>query len=190
VGVTDVRVEGENVLGKWRDSLERYYDGKGRTVAERFANCKDEREHIVQFTRRFGPLTPDPGQQGPRLRSFTFSLESWRRNQWEFRKSWAGMQQHGGAEITQLLEMGHAEIQKGWLHFGCGSLWDFMTLELLGRLGKLRFCRRPGCAHPYFIAQHGKEQYCSTDCANWAQSKWKKQWHEAQRQKKLNTKRR
>jgi hypothetical protein len=90
-----------------------------------------------------------------------------------------------GADVTRLLELGQAEIRNRWLHFGCGSLFDFMLLELLSNREKLRFCRRPGCAHPYFIAQHGKEQYCSTDCANWAQSKWKKQWHQEQRQKRL-----
>ena len=181
-GVADVRVEGENVIGKWRDPLQRYYGDRGATLAERYANWGWESEQIVQFTKKYGPLSPGPYNSGSL--EFTFSLESWTRNQWEFRKLCASIRR-GHTVNTQLLEIPQVEIQKNWLHFGCGSLWDFMTLELLSNREKLRFCKRPECDHPYFTAQHGKEQYCSTDCANWAQSEWKKQWHETQRQRRL-----
>jgi hypothetical protein len=184
VGVAKVQVEGENVIGKWRDPLQRYYGEVGKTVAERFANWGWEANQIVEFTRKYGPLTQRPYQRAHGSHEFSFSLESWTHNQWELLKLWASMR-HGGAEITRLLELGQAEMRNGWLHFGCGSLFDFMLLELLNKREKLRFCRRPECGHPHFIAQHGKEEYCSTDCANWAQSKWKKEWHKVQRQKRL-----
>ena len=180
-GVANVRVEGENVIGKWAASWHRYYGERGATLAERFANWGRKHERILEFTKRHGPLTHSPYHQPL---EFSFSLESWTRNQWEFRKLWASMQQ-GRIGRTQQLEVGLVEIRNGWLHFGCGSLWDFMTIELLRKPEKLRFCKRADCDHRYFTAQHGKEQYCSTDCANWAQSKWKKQWHETQRQKRL-----
>ena len=183
VGVADVRVEGENVIGKWRDPLQRYYSERGTTLAERFANWGWESGRIVEFTKAYGPLAPGPYQCADLKLEFSFSRESWRRNQWEFRKLWASIRQ-GGTLNTQLMEVPQVQIRRNWLHFGCGSLWDFMTLEMLNKREKLRFCKRPGCSHPHFKAQHGKEQYCSAKCANWAQSEWKRQWHEAQRQKR------
>ncbi len=181
VGVAEIRVEGQKVIGEWRDPLQRHYGERGITVAERFVNCGWEPEQIVKFTEKYGPLSSSSHDGS---REFSFPVESWRSNQWEFRKLWASIQ-HGGTLRTQLLEVGQIEIRKDWLHFKCGSLWDFMTLELLSKREKVRFCRRPECDHPYFTAQHGKEQYCSTNCANWAQSEWKRQWHETQRQKRL-----
>lgn len=180
VGVAEVRLEGENVIGRWSDPWQRHYWERGTTLAERFANWGWESKQIVEFTKRYGPLSPGPNNGSLEL---SFPRESWTRNQMEFRRLWADIQ-HGRAVNTQLLEVGQVEIRNGWLHFGCGSLWDFMTLELLRNPEKLRFCKRSDCAHPYFTAQHGKERYCSTDCANWAQSNWKRQWHETQRQKK------
>jgi hypothetical protein len=182
-GVTGIRLEGQNVVGTWRQRLGRYYGEKDKTVAERFANWGWEPERIAEFTRKYGPLTTGPYQGGDKVFELRFSLDSWTQNQWEFRKLWASIQR--GVTQRIQLELGTVEIRKGWLHFGCGSLWDFMTLELLVKSDKMRFCKRSGCERPYFTAQHGKERYCSTDCANWAQSKWKKQWHEAQRQKRL-----
>ena len=180
-GITHVQVEGENVVGKWVDSWRHYYGERSTTIAEGFANWGWESEQILKFTRRYGPLTHSPYHQPL---EFSFPLESWKRNQWEFRRVWASIR-NGRTVRTQLLEVGQVEIRNGWLHFGCGSLWDFMTLELLRNPEKLRFCKRTDCAHRYFTAQHGKEQYCSTDCANWAQSEWKRKWHETQRKKRL-----
>lgn len=180
-GFEAVRLEGENVVGRWNRTWGHFYGESGSTVAQRFVNWEWAPEQIIKFTNGYGPI-----RHSPYLRplGFSFSLESWRQNQWQFRKVWAGVQK--GRNIrTQLLEVGQAEIKNGWLDFGCGTLWDFMTFELLSQPEKLRYCRRSDCSHPYFVAQHGKEQYCSTDCANWAQNQWKKEWHETQRQKRL-----
>jgi hypothetical protein len=59
-----------------------------------------------------------------------------------------------------------------------------MWFELMSNAKALRVCERPDCKTPYFLAEHGKERYCSIGCANWAQSNWKKRWHEQQRQKR------
>jgi len=179
-GIASASLKGETVAGKWGNGWHRHYNERGTTLAQRFANWAWERERILEFTKRYGPLAHSPYIQPL---EFSFSLESWRQNQWEFRKLWVSIQD-GCTQSTQLLEIGQLEIRNNWLEFGCNSLWDFMTLELLRTPEKLRFCKRTDCVHPYFTAQHGKEQYCSPDCANWAQSNWKKEWHEAQRQKR------
>ena len=52
-----------------------------------------------------------------------------------------------------------------------------LTLWALSGSGKLRRCLRPDCDRwPYFIAEHGKQQYCCEQCAEWGQRQWKKAW--------------
>jgi hypothetical protein len=77
------------------------------------------------------------------------------------------------------------EVRGKWLDFRCSDLLTFMVLEMFMNQRMLRFCQHPHCAQPWFIAQHGKERYCSTDCSNWSQSQLKKRWHKQQREKRL-----
>jgi len=57
-----------------------------------------------------------------------------------------------------------------------------LVIKLLGVAvaGKLRKCLNPGCLYtPYFIADHGKTQYCSPECGAWGQRQAKlKYWHQ------------
>jgi hypothetical protein len=77
------------------------------------------------------------------------------------------------------------EVRGKWLDFRCHDLWTFMVLEMFMNQRMLRLCEHPGCVQQlYFIAQHGKERYCSTDCSNWSQSQLKKRWHAEQRLKR------
>jgi hypothetical protein len=56
-----------------------------------------------------------------------------------------------------------------------------MLLQIIAQSRKVRICERSDCTTPYFIANHGKERYCSIDCSNWSQARLKKRWHEEQR---------
>jgi len=187
IGAEAVRIENASVVGKWRTQPKKFYGEKEKTLAERFINSSCEVSEVISFTTRYGPLSGSYWE-GVGV-GFAFTLESWRLNQLEFRRLWRVVQTSPQMGPFQPLEGTTMEIRRGWLHLGCPDLWTFMTLELMSRPKKLRFCERPDCPHPYFMANHGKERYCSTDCANWAQSKWKKQWHEERRVKKLKNKR-
>jgi hypothetical protein len=178
-GVEDVRPHDGSITGRWAKPTAPRYSETGNTVAQRFANCGWETHDIIAFTKRFGPLSGSPYQD----RQFTFTVESWRGNQWTFREFWSQVAA-GRIGQYQPFEGSTVEIRKRWLDFRCSDLWIFMSLELLAAPEKLRFCLHPKCKHPYFVAQHGKERYCSTACANWSQAQLKKRWHELQRQRR------
>ena len=167
-GVEDVIACDGSITGRWAKPTTRFYSETENTVAQRFANSNREESDILAFTKRFGPLSGSPDQG----REFSFTVESWRANQRTFRQFWSQVKA-GMIGPYKPLEGSAIEIRKRWLDFRCTDLWIFMSLELLAAPEKLRFCLRPGCAHPYFIAQHGKERYCSTDCANWSQTQLK-----------------
>jgi len=180
IGVERVRLHRDGIVGQWKQQTTPFYGDREKTVAERFVNWGWEGADVERFTKRYGPLVGSPQES----RDFSFPLESWCQSQSEFRKFWH-VARKGHIGEYQPLEGNTIEIRRGWLHFRCGSLWTFMTLELLSQPEKLRFCARPDCGHRYFVAQHGKERYCSTECANWSQSQLKKRWHEQQRRKRL-----
>src|SRR5262249_2641720 len=58
------------------------------------------------------------------------------------------------------------------------NLHWFLFLDLVTHEPeRLKICGRPDCPAPYFIARHHLgQQYCGSDCASWAQKKWKRQW--------------
>lgn len=65
--------------------------------------------------------------------------------------------------------------------FVADSLYHALVLKLLSlsEAKKLRRCRRPDCDRtPYFIADHGRQQYCSERCGAWGQQQLKKAWWE------------
>ena len=165
------------ITGRWSMKPTRRYSDAEAKVAQLFANWGWEAHEIIRFTKRFGPLSGSPGPG----HEFRFTVESWRTNQSEFRKFWHHVRD-GRMGQYEPIEGSTVEIRKRWLDFRCGDLWTFMSLELLAAPEKVRICLRPECTHPYFIANHGKERYCSPACANWSQAQLKRNWHEARRQ--------
>ncbi|SRR6266571_1857745 len=52
---------------------------------------------------------------------------------------------------------------------------DLYTLLKFSRRAKI--CARPDCPYtPYFIAEDTRTRYCSTDCADAMQDKWRSDW--------------
>jgi hypothetical protein len=177
--VEGVSLVGTSIAGRLTSNEHRYYPERGATIAERYVNCECSPKEILRFTERFGPVAPTQTSE-----PFAFTISSWKQTQREFQKFWRLLVNIGAPARYWPLEGNAVEIRKGWPHFRCGTLWTFMTFELLRQPEKVRLCLRPDCKHPYFVAQHGKERYCSTDCANWSQAQLKKHWHEQQREKR------
>jgi predicted RNA-binding Zn ribbon-like protein len=63
-----------------------------------------------------------------------------------------------------------------------------IKLLAVSAAGRLRKCLNPGCPYtPYFIADHGKTQYCSVECGQWGQRQAKlKYWHENKQTKQTS----
>jgi hypothetical protein len=186
IGVKNVRLDGADVVGEWA-SMKSFYGERGSTVVERFANLTPTPRSIVEFTRRFGPLSLRAWDEDSDR--FRFSISSWKSAQSNFRRSWTYVQNHG-LDRAAPHELIRLEFGPKQLLIQCPDIKTFMELELESQAEKLRMCERKDCIHPYFIPQHGKERYCSTGCANWAQSQWKKRWHEEQREKRIKKEKR
>src|SRR5208337_1072586 len=74
---------------------------------------------------------------------------------------------------------GAFELTDAGLVYVADSLYGALVLKLfsLSEGKKLRRCLKPDCdCRPYFIADHGRQQYCSENCAAWAQTQFKKKW--------------
>ena len=179
----DVRLEGTQIVGKWGDSFEDFYGEKGILLAQRFANWPSDSSKILKFTERYGPLTGSPSNGSG---GFRFSLEDWEKKRRAIRASWKYLI---GQDFHQSFhDQGFAfefNFKSGEFVIQCPDLMTFMRLELSSCAKRLRLCEREGCTRPYFVPLHGKERYCSTECSNWAQSQWKKRWHEQQRKERV-----
>jgi hypothetical protein len=171
------------VEGRWKKQPDRHYSRSTETaLVQRYVNCGMESESILAFTRRWGPLSGNiwTGE------SFSFSVDGWCGSQRTMREHWSLLVQGKTVGVPYLPAGDNfIEVQGKWIEFRCGDLWTFMVLEMFTSQSKLRLCERPDCTKRYFIAQHGKERYCSTECSKWAQSQFKRRWHEQQRKKRL-----
>jgi hypothetical protein len=179
IGTANVRLAGGEVQGDWKPEATHYYGDKGKPLAVRFANLPAHPARIVKFTEQYGPLGGNPED---RRGEFRFSTANWAANQRTFRADWKLVQRYGARtmEIAKVI----LEFRPAQLVLRCPDLWIFLYCELVSSESRLRVCAREGCPHPYFVAQHGKETYCGTECAGWAQARWKKRWHQEQREKK------
>jgi hypothetical protein len=185
IGVTNVLRNEAGIVGDWKRKASDYYGDRDSTLAQRFANSPCDPDSIWKFTKRFGPLHGNPKD---RRDGFSFSIDSWIAKQVEFMELWHRVQRRGGAAPFDLPE--HIVVEfftKRAVTLQLPNLVTFMCFELLRDAKRLRSCKRMDCQHSFFLAQHGKEQYCSIDCSNWAQSVWKKRWHEEQRKKRLES---
>lgn len=162
---------------------------------EDFANCLPDINSVKRFTKRHGPLWgADQALPG----SFAFMLSQWIADRRNYRMVWDRLL---GLEIAEdnlpalpkdllwlrdaqdpwkkVQTSGTFEITKLGLAYVADTLYAALTLKMLAVSvdGKLRRCAKPGCdQQTYFIAQHGKQNYCSDICAEWAQKKWKTEW--------------
>jgi hypothetical protein len=180
-GCVNVRKNEMEIIGDWAHKASNYYGDRGNLLAQRFANSPSDARSILKFTQRWSPILGNPydGRDG-----FQFTVESWAATQKAFQQLWRVVQRTGSCPF-QPVEPVVVEFVKGRPLLQCQDLYTFMCFELMSNASKLRTCKRENCGNPYFLAQHGKEQYCSIDCSNWAQSIWKKRWHEDRRQKRL-----
>jgi hypothetical protein len=164
-----------------------------------YANCRDEIEAVKRYINKYGPPYLIEGEDKELL--YADTLGRWRTSQRQFRESWDRML---GLEIkndfTETYGKGFPELWKAqapWVKAqaeGEFQLTDrgllflakthFMALVIkllaVSATGKLRKCLNPSCPNtPYFIADHGKVQYCSEECGKWGQRQAKlKYWHE------------
>jgi len=169
-----------------------------KRLFEEFTNWPGDPASILRFTWRFGPLhaKAEPGSK------FRFRCDEWRDDQEGFRflwelvhyepplqasDSWGKTTSQGFDEVVRFDGAGgwrlitsandKWEYVDGALLYSTANLFRFMLFEMLAiPRERLRRCARPDCPHPFFVAVHLKQNYCSGPCAAWAQREWKRQW--------------
>jgi hypothetical protein len=162
------------VVGRWTQMLARRVRPQG--LVEDFANWSSDPLDIARFTKRHGPLTV---AQVGRGQDFSFSVADWEQCQRQFREDWKGSRSGAlGWRNTLDAEQGERFSRIfGKLTYVASTLFRMLQLELRAiPPHRLRRCAKPDCEHPYFVAPHLRQRYCSTLCVNWAQKKWKRQW--------------
>jgi hypothetical protein len=172
-----------------------------------FANCQDTVNGVQRFVRKFGPpfLMSSSGSD----LVYAEILGRWKGLRLQFCTTWdrfIGIAVEN--DFTRsVLSRDYPEIwkaQPAWKEVSIsgkfalrGTATIFVAdthyaglvakLLMVASTGKLRKCRNPGCSvTPYFIADHGKAQFCCEECARWGQREAKKKyWREHQPQSKL-----
>jgi len=168
-GCADVRLEGSQIVGQWRNELVEYYGPPSRRLIEDFLNWPGNPEAILKFTHKFGPLraSPTPGAEfREHLSNFAYAQDHMR-NLWIRLSKFPDWQPEGGS----------LAFRKGFLTYTAPSLYMFLYVDLVTcPANRARKCKREDCPHPYFLAGHLKQTFCSEICAQWGQRKWKQEW--------------
>jgi hypothetical protein len=169
-GVRSASLERTEIAGKFGKEL-RLFDSSDTKLLVDLVNWPHSDEEILRFTKLYGPLKPGAEPN----REFRFTLTDWRMWQAAFRLAWEGASLKGLYNDTA----GGRTWQpnKHGLSYRAPNLLEYFHLIFwCCPKERLKKCLRPDCAHPYFIARHLKQSYCSEICKEWGQARWKRKW--------------
>lgn len=158
-----------------------------------YANCSDKVEEVQGFIQKFGPPFVFTRKDADCV--YADTLGRWKSQRLHFCEIWDRMM---GVEVenefTKKIGGDFPQLWKAQLPwkaveakgvfrlantgpiFVAETLYMGMVAKLLmvANTGKLRRCLNPDCSGTrYFIADHGKTQYCSEECGKWGQRKSK-----------------
>jgi hypothetical protein len=172
-GVENVRMAGDTVIGQFKPTLSEIAGTRNDSLIQRFVNWPDDAKSIVRFTRRYGPLEVSPVIGG----SFEFHLSAFKSAQEHFRGMWRHPRNHSNLEL--LNQGGVLKYRGRSLTYTAPTLYAFLHADLTtSPVERVRVCKRKECPHPYFIAGHLKQRFCSDDCAEEGQRVLKREWWE------------
>ena len=168
-GCTNVRLEGHQLVGRWRDQLVEYYGPPSRRLIEDFLNWPTDPDAALRFTRKYGPLYVNPAPAS----DFRENVNTLRNAQEHFRGLWVRLKKFPDWQP----EGGMLAFRKGFLTYTAPTLYMFLYMDTVTcPASRARKCKREDCPHPYFLATHLKQTFCSEVCAQWGQRRWKQEW--------------
>jgi hypothetical protein len=162
-------------------------------IAERFANWPTTPASILNFTRTFGPLKSAKLVEG----GYAVNIKEWCQWQRYFQGYWRMISPPALAKAAEALGTSPQDIGRG-IRLGDGSFLTFHRggAELLLKdmwtlidvcfstipLERLRVCKAPDCAKPYFVAHHLKQTLCgSGQCKRWNELRLKREWFQREK---------
>jgi hypothetical protein len=174
-GVQQARLSEDMVLGQFKNRLVEIGGRREPRLVETFANWRDDPMSILRFTRKYGPLnTPaEPGGE------FSFTLKDFRTFQDIFRTTWRDLetQAHHPIDIVAMFG-GTFRVSRGIITYVAPDLQAYLSVDLIANpdIERFRVCQREDCLHPYFLAGHLRQQFCSDECAEEGQRELKREW--------------
>ena len=143
------------------------------SLIQTFVNWPDDAKSVVRFTRRYGALKipPVPGA------SFEFHLDEFRAVQKELREMWRNLPKYSDFQPLKL--GGTLRFHRASIIYTAPTLYAYLYVDLAtSPVERVRLCKREACHHPYFIAGHLKQRFCSDECAEEGQRVLKREWWE------------
>jgi hypothetical protein len=172
-GVEGVELSGEAVVGHFKPKLVQIGGTRDESLVESFVNWPDDPKDIVRFTRRYGPLEIPAVPNG----SFEFHLGAFKAMQGHFREIWKDLPKRTDLDLLKL--GGALRFHKGSITYTAPNLRTYLYVDLItSPAERVRVCKREECHHPYFIAGHLKQVFCSDECAEEGQRLLKRAWWE------------
>jgi len=172
VGVKNAKQTGDEIMGQFkRDLLPFNGIPEGRLI-DKFLNWPSDPQSIAQFTRDYGPLkiAAEPGKE------FRFPLSEFGSLQRQLRTIWKHLDTHTGRDLWK---GGSLLFSQGSVSFNAKTLFWYLYVDMITvPTERAKLCKRDQCVHPYFIAGHLKQRFCSDECAEEGQRELKKEWWE------------
>jgi len=203
-----VELDGETVRGHCEADLEKIKYQKRASLLTDFLNWPQDPNAILKFTKKFGPIVVQrrmpSAKEGYLIHkglptwqlwpgaSWTFSLRDWRELQLGLRNEWES-RANSSQEDAHRVWLWHEDILRfhktaNQISLQVANPARFLSISLNALPSeRMKTCKRSmseGCPTPYFVATHLRQEYCSTECAAWAQRATKRAWWN-QRQKRL-----
>jgi hypothetical protein len=172
-GVEGVQLSENAVIGQFKPKLVEIGGTRKVELIEMFVNWPGDAKSIVRFTRKYGPLEIPASPGVP----FEFHLDEFKAAQEQFREIWKNSRKHSDLELLSL--GGSLRFHKGSITYTAPTLYAYLYADLTtSPAERIRICKREECRHPYFIAGHLKQQFCSDECAEEGQRELKREWWE------------
>lgn len=169
LGVKDAMQDGEEIVGHFKNDLIAFEGKREGRLIDKFLNWPGDLKGILRFTRKYGPLriAAKPGIP------FRFQTSDFINAQEHLRGMWQSLDIHPEEEI----EGGSLQFRQGKVTYVSATLFMYLYVDLVTTpIDRIKVCKREKCAHPYFIAGHLKQRFCSDECAEVGQRELKKAW--------------
>jgi hypothetical protein len=170
IGAKDTRQVGDEIVGHFKSVLVPFEGEREGRLIDKFLNWPSDPESIAQFTRKYGPLeiATVPGNE------FRFHVTDFSRVQRQLQTIWKDINAH---TAHNLMKGGSLHFRGGSVSFIAKTLFWYLYMDLITLpIERVKICKRDQCVHPYFIAGHLKQRFCSDECAEEGQRELKKEW--------------